>query len=393
MSLTIKLTLCVFSVCLFSSCNTDTKNTFSESNQSKTSTTLAQGVAEETTIPLSYAKRFSIKKEQNATVLELYGNKGDSAITATFVLYSTQKPTNHPTAYFIKTPVTKVASMSSIYTSMLLKLGVEKTIVAIDNVDYYNNLFIQQSVENHSIIELSKGPTMNVEQTIALNPDLILTFGMGNPSADVDKKIQQANIPIAVSLDHLEETPLARAEWIKFFACFFNKERLADSLFAQTEEKYLALKKLSLQQPTKPTVLTELKYGDTWYVPGGNSYVANLLADAGASYFWSNEKQTGSIPLSFESVYAKAKDCDIWLNLYQVNTKKELLSYDQRYRLFNAYKKNKLYNNNKIRNAKGFSNYWESGIVNPDGVLADLISIITPTLLPNHSLLYYKQIE
>ena len=385
MPFTIKFILCVLSVWLFVSCKTESKDTCAE--QSRSTKHKTQNVA------LSYAKRFSITKEENATVLELLGNKGDSAITATFVLYSTQKPTNHPTAYFIKTPVAKVASMSSIYTSMLVKLGVEKTIVAIDNVDYYNTLFIQQAVKNQSIIELSKGPVLNVEQTIALNPDLILTFGMGNPSADIDKKIQQANIPIAVSLDHLEETPLARAEWIKFFACFFNKEHLADSLFAITEKKYIALKNLTLHQTDKPTVLTEIKYGDTWYVPGGNSYVANLLADAGASYFWSNEKQTGSIPLSFESVYAKAKECDIWLNLYQVNTKKELLSYDQRYSLFNAYKKNKLYNNNKTQNAKGYSNYWETGIANPDGVLADLISIITPTLLPNHTLLYYKHIE
>ena len=359
------------------SCSSDNK-----SNPSKNNTST-----------LSYAKRFTITKEENATVLEILGNKGDSAITATFVLYSNNKPTNHQDAYFIKTPVTKVACMSSIYTTMLAKLGVEKSIIAIDNVDYYNNVFIQQEVSEHKITELSIGPKMDVEQTIVLNPDLILTYGMGNPSIDVDKKLLQANIPIAISLDHLEETPLARAEWIKFFACFFNKEQLADSLFAITEKKYLDLKKLTEHQTVRPTVLTEIKYGDTWYVPGGKSYVANLLADAGANYFWSNEKQTGSMPLPFETVYTKAKDCDFWINLYQVNSQKELLSYDERYGLFNAFKKNKLYNNNKIQNSKGYSNYWEAGITNPDEVLADLISIISPALLPNHTLIYYKQIE
>ena len=359
------------------SCSSDNK-----SNPSKNNTST-----------LSYAKRFTITKEENTTVLEILGNKGDSAITATFVLYSNNKPTNHQDAYFIKTPVTKVACMSSIYTTMLAKLGVEKSIIAIDNVDYYNNVFIQQEVSEHKITELSIGPKMDVEQTIVLNPDLILTYGMGNPSIDVDKKLLQANIPIAISLDHLEETPLARAEWIKFFACFFNKEQLADSLFAITEKKYLDLKKLTEHQTVRPTVLTEIKYGDTWYVPGGKSYVANLLADAGANYFWSNEKQTGSMPLPFETVYTKAKDCDFWINLYQVNSQKELLSYDERYGLFNAFKKNKLYNNNKIQNSKGYSNYWEAGITNPDEVLADLISIISPALLPNHTLIYYKQIE
>lgn len=367
----------IYVISILASCGTETKNNLLKK---KTST-------------LSYAKRFTITKEENATVLELLGNKGDSVVTATFVLYSKNKPTNHQGAYFIKTPVSKVACMSSIYTTMLAKLGEENSIVAIDNVDYYNNAYIQQAVAKHKITELSKGPKMDIEQTMSLNPDLILTYGMGNPSLDVDKKLVQANIPIAISLDHLEETPLARAEWIKFFACFFNKEQLADSLFAITEKKYLDLKKLTEHQTVRPTVLTEIKYGDTWYVPGGNSYIANLLADAGAEYFWSNEKQTGSIPLPFETVYTKAKDCDFWINLYQVNTKKELLSYDERYSLFNAFKKNKLYNNNKIQNSKGYSNYWENGITNPDEVLADLISIISPALLPNHTLIYYKQIE
>jgi iron complex transport system substrate-binding protein len=372
-----KLILCLYLISILVSCNVGTKSTRLNNNNSS----------------LTYAKRFTITKEENATVLELLGNKGDSAVTATFVLYSKIKPTNHQVAYFIKTPVNRVACMSSIYTTMLAKLGKEKSIIAIDNIDYYNNAFIQQAVNEHKITELSKGPKINLEQTIALNPDLILTYGMGNPSLDVDKKLLQANIPIAISLDHLEETPLARAEWIKFFACFFNKEQLADSLFAITEKKYLDLKKLTKHQAVKPTILTEIKYGDTWYVPAGNSYIANLLSDAGAIYFWSNEKQTGSIPLPFETVYTKAKDCDFWINLYQVNTKKELLSYDERYSLFNAFNKNKLYNNNKIQNSKGFSNYWESGISNPDEVLADLISIISPSLLPNHTLIYYKQIE
>lgn len=367
----------IYVISILTSCDAETKN---QQLKKKTST-------------LSYAKRFTITKEENATVLELLGNKGDSAVTATFVLYSKNKPMNHQDAYFIKTPVNKVVCMSSIYATMLAELGEEKSIVAIDNVDYYNNSFIQRAVGKHKVTELSKGPKMNIEQTMALNPDLILTYGMGNPSLDVDKKLVQANIPIAISLDHLEETPLARAEWLKFFACFFNKEQLADSLFSITEKKYLDLKKLTEHQTIRPTVLTEIKYGDTWYVPAGNSYVANLLVDAGAAYFWSNEKQTGSIPLPFETVYTKAKDCDLWINLYQVNTKKELLSYDERYSLFNAFKKNKLYNNNKTQNSKGYSNYWESGITNPDEVLADLISIISPNVLPNHTLIYYKQIE
>lgn len=343
---------------------------------------------------LSYAKRFKIKKDKGCTILEILGNRNDSSVTATFVLYHDRKPaTSINNAYFIKVPVTRVASMSSIYTTMMEKLDVGNTIVAIDNVDYYNNKRIQEEVAKGKIIELSRGPAIETEKTLALKPDLLLSFGMGNPKEDIDKKIYNSGLPIAISLDHLESTPLGRYEWIKFIACFFDKQREADSLFQITEQRYHKLKSLTRNIKEKPKVLTEIKYGDTWHVPAGRSYVANLLYDAGADYFWKNENTTGSIALSFETVYAKANSCDVWINPYNVNSKKELLSYDERYALFKAFKTGRIYNNNKTQNPHGFSNFWEDGITNPDEVLADLIHIFYPELLPQHKLIYYKKIE
>lgn len=344
-------------------------------------------------VPTHYAKRFAIKQTTHYTILELLGNKNNSEVTATFVLYKNQRPAYSENAYYIKTPVKSVACMSSIYSAMLSKLKCEQAIVAIDNIDYYTNSFIQNKVQEKKIIELSKGAQVDIEKTIALKPDLFLTFGMGNPKEDVDQKLVSAGIPIAISIDHLEETPLARAEWIKFFSYFFNKENLADSLFTETEKKYTHLKSLTENLKIKPTVLTEIKYGDAWYVPSGKSYMAHLINDAGGHYFWKDDDKTGSTPLSFETVYAKAKDCDIWINLYNINTKKELLSYDERYSFFKAYKNNCLYNNNKNQNANGYSNYWETGITSPEDVLADLIYIFNPSLLPNHQFIYCKKID
>ncbi len=345
-------------------------------------------------IELLYAKRFAIKQMPDYTILELLGNRNNNEVTATFVLYKNQKPAyKDENAYYIKTPVSRVACMSSIYTTMLARLHCENTIVAIDNVDYYNYDFIRQKVKENKIAELSRGPNVEVEKTLAIKPDLFLTFGMGNPKNDVDAKLIQARLPIAISLDHLEETPLARAEWIKFISYFFGKEQLADSLFSITEKRYNELKNLTKQVTKKPTVLTEIKYGDAWYIPSGKSYMAHLINDSGGDYFWKDDDKTGSTPLSFEAVYTKAKDCDYWINQYNVNSKKDLTHYDERYGLFKAFKENHLYNNNKIQNEKGYSNYWETGITNPDDVLADLITIFFPELLPNHEFVFYKKIE
>ena len=344
-------------------------------------------------VKLNYAKRFKVKTDGNLIVLELLGNKANMNVTSSFVLYKNEKPSVKSNSYAIQIPVKKIACMSSIYAAMLTKLHSQNAIAAIDNVDYYTNTFIRNGVKENGIAELAKGINIETEKALALNPDLIITFGMGNPQEDCDKKLVQAGLPIAISLDHLEETPLARAEWIKFFSYFVGKEKMADSLFSITEKNYLELSSLTKNILQKKSVLTEIKYGDAWYIPGGESFIANLLKDAGANYFLGEPNKTGSVPQSFEYVFNKAQKRNVWLNLYNLNSKQELLSYDKRYALFDAYKTGELYNNNKNQNEKGYSDYWETGIVNPDEVLGDIIFILYPNLLKDHELKYYKKLE
>jgi len=368
----------------FASCTTNTSHDFNKPAELEKSKAL------------SYAERFSMGEINGYKTLYLFGNRNSNDTTATFVLYPRDgnKPSFSDNAFYIPTPVERVACLSSVYVTMLQKLGLLKNIVAIDNVDYYNNTQITEGVEQKKILELAKGPEINAEQTLLLKPDLILTFGMGNPAKDVNAKIISAGIPAAISLDHLEETPLARAEWIKFIAAFFNKDKEADSIFKQIESSYIQLTKLTDTLKTKPSVLTEMKYSDAWYVPGGNSYMANLLKDAGGNYLWKDEKRSGSIPLNFESVYTRAKDADYWINLFiNINSKKDLLAFEERYALFKPFKTGNIYNNNKVANAKGYSIYWEEGICNPDELLKDIICILHPEVLPQHQLKYYKKIE
>jgi iron complex transport system substrate-binding protein len=163
---------------------------------------------------LRYAKRFASASSENCRLLYLFGDRNSKDTTATFILYpkGTKKPEGFKkAAFYVEVPVKNVACLSSVYAAMLTKLGLQSSIVAIDNSDYYNTTYILKKVEEGTIKELAKGPEMNVEQTLLLKPDLILTFGMGYPEKDVNAKILSAQIPVAISLDHLEETPLARA--------------------------------------------------------------------------------------------------------------------------------------------------------------------------------------
>ncbi len=366
------------------------------SNNSREATTVTVPVSDVKSSSLKYAKRFNSSLGSGHKTLYLFGDRESNDTTATFILYpKTQaKPNLGNNVFYVATPVNNIACMSSVYAAMLTKLNLQNKIVAVDNVDYYNNKFIIDGVASQKIKEIGKSPQISVEQTLVLKPELLLMFGMGNPKKDVDERILNSGIPVAITLDHLEEHPLARAEWIKFIAAFFDKEKEADSLFNITEQNYLELKKMADTVKYKPKVLTEIKYADAWHVPGGNSFMAHILKDAGADYIWKNENKFGSIALNFEEVYLKAKDADFWLNFFiNVNSKKDLLSFDERYNLFKPYKTGTLYNNTKRSNAKGYSDYYETGMCNPDELLKDFIKIFHSHLLPAHQLKYYKKIE
>jgi iron complex transport system substrate-binding protein len=346
---------------------------------------------------LKYARRFSISYAKDFTAVYLFGNKTNYDTTASFIIYSDSASVSRFSKknVFIKSPCKKIAALSSIYATMFCELGVIDNIVAIDNIDYVNNSLIRDKYKSGNLKELEKTPQIDLEKTVALAPDIIFTFGMGDWEKDRDKKLEQTRIPVAITVDHLEESLLARAEWIKFFAAFVNKRELADSIFSAVEKNYLELKAIAGKAISKPTVFNEIKYSDSWYMPGGKSYVAQLLNDAGANYLWKDDAQTGSLPLSFEQVYARARDADFWINLSTLKTKKELLGYESRYSEFKAYKTGNLYNNTKVTNSKGYSVYWETGMIYPNRILSDLVQIFHPELKPEikSALNYYEQIR
>lgn len=128
-------------------------------------------------------------------------------------------------------------------------------------------------------------------------------------------------------------------------------------------------------------------------MPGGDSYVSNVISDAGANYLWSDDQGTGGIQIDFEAVYAKGITADYWINPGAANTIVDILGNDERLEDFESIETGRIFNSNN-RVVRGVANdYWESSITKPDVILADLIKIFHPDLLPDHELYYYKQIR
>jgi len=284
------------------------------------------------------------------------------------------------------------AVLSSTQIGIFSELAIENQIKFIDQIQYVYNPKVRAAFENKSLSEIGEGDLLNVEKIILNQPVSIFTSGWEQVNPNYQKIIDQ-NIPVAYSLDWQEKTPLARAEWIKFVAAFYNLEEKATEIFEQIEKKYLELKALAQSSESKQSILHGASWSGTWYIAGGQSFMAQFYKDINANYLWSNDSSTASLPLSFEAVYLKAKDADVWFAPTQSASLAEFMNDDPRFLEFKAIKSGQVYSYMILKEGEQAKEFWETGIVNPQWVLEDLIAILHPDILPEHQLRYYVRLK
>jgi iron complex transport system substrate-binding protein len=335
---------------------------------------------------IKYSKYFQVVQIPNGYSLTIIEPKGQRQ--QQFILSTADSGIG-----MIKIPIQKLAVMSSMYGSMLAAIGEANRIVAIDNIHYQTEQSILDRYEQGKIKQVNVNQHLDVEAIIKLKPDLIIDYSNYYQSGNQPSALVKANIKTVLFHDYLETSPLARAEWIKVVGLLCNKFELVDSIFNSIESEYNQYKRLASIIKNRKNVFCETEFNGTWYVPAGNSYISNIIKDAGANYVFGNDTNSGSIPYPFETVYSKAKTADVWINVGEIHTKLELLNRNKKYNWFKAFKTNEVYNNNKMLNVHEGNAIWNRGTIEPHIVLKDLIKIFYPELVPNDSLKYYKRLN
>ncbi len=294
----------------------------------------------------------------------------------------------------IKSPVESIVPMSTSFYGYLEKLGKLETVSGVEDKKYVYNAYLLAQLNAGKLTEVGQSGNISVERTVVLKPDVIVISGTEILGPNL-LKIQQSGIAILNNMDWQEQHPLGRAEWIKVFGLLYNQEEFADSLFNEIEKKYNALcEKVKTQIPSEGTsILRGYNYQGTWFLPGGRSYVAQFLRDAGASYQYSNDTTTGSLPLSSELVFNEFSNAAVWLDPGGCKSIADLLRLDGRYKNLGAFKSGSIYNNTRRSLPAGGNDCLESSPANPDLVLMDLVKILYPQLLPEHKLYFYQRLE
>jgi len=345
-------------------------------------------------VTIDYAKNFTLEYKDGYELLTVTTPWEGAAEPFQYALVpeGTEVSDDLGDALVVHTPIKSFVSLSTTFLPFLEQIDELSSLVAVDSADYTYNPTIPAWVESGMVQTVGSGSMVDVEKLVELEPDVIMANAFGS-EWDTHPALEAAGLPVIINADYLEQNPLGRAEWGKFIAAFYDKEAEIDEIFDAMVERYDAAKALTQDLTEKKTVLVNTPYEGSWSMPGVDSYATIFLTDAGAEYLFNDIPGYYSQTLDFETVFERAKEANVWINVGMATDLASLAAMDERLADFDAYQSGEVYNNNARTTAMGGSDYFESGVANPDVILLDMIKILYPELVPDHTFFYYQQLQ
>lgn len=339
-----------------------------------------------------YAKGFQLSYADGYILMDIQDPQNEESTRFQYALVERgTKPEGIPADYtVIEIPVRSAICMTSLQLSNFIKLGAEDKVVGITSTRHLFNQTVNKQLKEGKTAKIGIEGNFDNEVIMSINPDLILISPFKRGGYETMKDV---GIPLVPHLGYKETTPLGQAEWIKFVGLLFGMEKEANDKFSAIEKRYNELKALTAEGQVKkrPIVFSGEIHGGNWYAVGGKSFLAQLFKDAGADYFLKDDDRSGGVTLDFETIYNQADDADYWriVNSYPGTYSYEALKeQDPRYADFRAFReKGVIYCNMREKP------FYESMPTEPEVLLADLLHIFHPDLLPDHTPVYYDLLK
>ncbi len=344
-----------------------------------------------------YATGFSIASDKGfptITVTNPWPN-AQKSFTYIFVPKEKLKTNDYPKGNYdaiIGTPVEQLVVTSTTHIPALEALGGLDKLKGFPDTQYISSMPARQLISEGKIKEVGSNESLNTEMVIAMQPDALVGFAMDSKNTTYEL-IQKSGIPLLYNGEWTEQTPLGKAEWIKFFGVLLDKQEEAERIFNGIAEEYDKVKKIARQAKKRPTVLSGALYKDVWYLPAGESWASQFISDAHGKYVWSDTKGTGSLSLSLETVLEKGQNTEFWVSPSQFKAYTELSEANNHYTQFNAFKSKNIYTFANTAGPTGGLLFYELGPQRPDIILKDLVRIFHPELLPEHTPFFFQALK
>lgn len=342
-------------------------------------------------IAFKYATDLRIRVMDSCIVADIRNPWDTLHLLHTYVIVPSDSalPEKLPSGTLVRTPLRNALVCTSVHAGLLATLGVADRIGCVCDAEYIRQPAVRQRIDDGLIVDAGNAMSPDIESIVELGPDAILLSPFENSGGY--GLLGKLNVPIVECADYMEVSPLACAEWMRFYGLLFGRLATADSLFSVVERNYCQLRDSAMPASERPMLLAELKSGSAWYVPTGNSTTGRFYVDAGADYPFAHIERTGAVPLSSETVLETAHNADVWLFKYNQSadyTYSQLAGESDLYPHFKAFRNKSVYGCNT-----SYVPYYDEVPFRPDWLLRDLVKILHPDLLPNHTLRYYSPLK
>lgn len=298
-------------------------------------------------------------------------------------------PDDSPSGTVIRIPIQRAAVFTTVHCALLTELGLGNRIVSVADAKYIKVPYIQEQIKKGRIADCGNGMNPIVEKIMDVRPEVIMLSPFENSGGY--GKTEEIGIPLIECAEYMETSPLARAEWMRFYGLLFGEATKADRLFQRVDSSYTALKQQATEAGPGRSVIIDKMVGSVWYMPGGRSTIGQMLQDAGAQYAWATNDQSGSLALPFETVLERGGEADVWMLRYSSDHSwdyNELLASHHGYSQLRSFRQHEVYGCNVE-----LSHFYEETPFHPDRLLSDFLQILHPNIIGLPPLRYYKKIE
>jgi len=339
-----------------------------------------------------YARKFSLGWQSGYRVVRVMSP--DHSLEHTYILVPEHMPlpNNSDGATVLRIPLKSVTCENGFQVSLLDMLGAFGAISGVSGKTRIGHEQVHAKIDSGALAVTGFMRRMNMETLLKLDPDLAFV-NVSSVSSDVFEKMSAYGLSTGYFCASIEEHPLGTLEWIKFMGAFFQQDSLAAALFREREQAYLELQQKTANREEKPAVIAGYSRKGAWSTMGSSRWFATMLDHAGASYLYEGLGLERGHILSNEVAMNAGIRAGFWVNThFRVRDLDALLGMDRRYGLFTSVRQKTVYNNNHSCFSNGRSRFWDVGMTEPHVILADLISIFHPDLLPDHDLVYYHRL-
>ena len=316
----------------------------------------------------------------------------DSVVTRLFIARDGEEPPQGFEGQVIEGNARRIVAMSSTHIAMLDVIGETARVVGVSGMDFISNDAVRS--RRDSIGDVGYDGNVNYELLLSLQPDILLLYGT-NGASGMEPKLKELGIPYVYIGEYLEDSALGKAEWIVAVAEIVGKRDEGIKAFSAIPERYNAIREKAancLRHSSRPKVMINLPYGDSWFMAPTGSYLVRLIEDAGGDYIYKKNNSNESRPIDLEEAFMLVSASDKWINVGQTRSLDELRKNYPKFADTKPVLSGEVYNTTGRVAANGANDYWERGVVEPDVVLRDMVMIFHPELADS-DLVYYEKLK